>query len=115
MIKYQPPAEGILMSGDYGHSRSYKIICKCNSEDHIHDLWVEADDTDVSINIYVTVKSQFWSLNRWKQMWQLLTKGYLQYETNLLLDQQSALNYSKTLEKAVEDVSQFKKKSKKVN
>lgn len=101
------------MSGDYEHSRSYKIICQCGAEDHIHDLWVEADDTDVTVNIYVTVKSQFWSVNRWKQMWQLLTKGYLKYETNLALNQQSALNYSKTLEKAVEDVNQFKKQSKK--
>lgn len=107
-LKVQQPAEGILTTGDYGNSRLYKIICQCGSDDHDHDVWVEADDTGVTVTIYATLKSQFWSTNRWKQMWQLLTKGYLRYETNLMLNEQSAINYAETILSAVEDVKTFK-------
>lgn len=107
-LNYQRPAEGILTTGDYGNSRLYKIICKCGSDDHDHDVWIEACDTSVTVSIYATLKSQFWSMNRWKQMWQLLTKGYLRYETNLMLNEQTAINYAETIKAAVEDIKTFK-------
>lgn len=107
-LKVQQPAEGILTTGDYGDTKLYKVICQCGSDDHDHDVWVEAEDTGVTVTIYVTLKSQFWSLNRWKQIWQLLTKGYQRCETNLILNEQSALNYAKTLEMAINDVKALK-------
>lgn len=106
----QQPAEGILSFGDYGGSRLYKVLCQCGSDDHDHDVWVEAEDTGVTVTIYATLKSQFWSLNRWKQIYQLLTKGYLRYETNLMLNEQSALNYAETIKHAIDDVKHFKKR-----
>lgn len=108
-LNYQPPAEGILKTNDWGNSKAYKIACDCGGDRHDHDVWVEAEDTGVTVTIYVTLQSKFWSMNRWKQMWQLLTKGYLQYETNLILNEQAAINYAETIRYAVEDVKTFKR------
>ena len=107
-MKLQTPAEGILKKNDWGDSKMYHAVCDCGADWHTHDLWVEAEDVGVTVTIYVTAKSPFWSKNRFKQIWSLLTKGYIQYETVLTMNEQTALNYSETLKLAIKDVKQFK-------
>jgi len=107
-MKPQTPAEGILKKNDWGDSKLYHVVCDCGQSDHEHNLWIEAEDVGVTVTIYVTAKSSWWSMNRFKQIWSLLTKGYLQYETVLTMNEQSALNYSETLKTAINDVKQFK-------
>lgn len=108
-MKIQKPAEGILLRNDFGNSKWYQVVCGCGQPDHEHTLEVESEDIGVNVNIYVNVKSPFWSLNRWRQMWELLTKGYLQHETTITMSEQQALNYAETLKSAVQDVKDFKK------
>jgi hypothetical protein len=107
-MKSQIPAEGILKRHDWGDSKVYQIVCDCGDDDHTHNMWVEADECNVSVQIYVDVKSPWWSMNRFKQIWSLLTKGYLKHETVLAMSQQQALNYADTLKKAIQDVEQFR-------
>jgi hypothetical protein len=108
-MKAQAPAEGILKKHDWGNSKVYQVVCNCGQPDHTHNLWIEADNCDISITIYVDVKTKWWSMNRIKQIWTLLTNGYLQFETTLSMSEQQALNYSETLKSAIEDVKNFKK------
>jgi hypothetical protein len=110
-MKLQTPAEGILKKNDWGDAKSYHVVCDCGQPDHEHNLWVEADETGVSVTVYATVKSPWWSMNRFKQIWSLLTKGYLQHETVLTMNEQSAFNYAETLKSAVNDVKVFKAKT----
>jgi len=110
-MKPQIPAEGILKKNDWGDAKMYQVVCDCGQPDHEHNLWVEADDTGISVTIYATVKSPWWSMNRFKQIWSLLSKGYLQHETILTMNEQSAINYSETLKSAVKDVKEFKAKT----
>jgi hypothetical protein len=105
----QKPAEGILKTSDWGDSKAYDVVCQCSDPNHTHHLWVEAEDTGITVTIYSTVKSPWWSMNRFKQIWTLLTKGYLEHETNLAMNEQTALNYSETLKLAIQDVKTFKK------
>jgi len=107
-MKLQTPAEGILKKNDWGDAKAYHIVCDCGSDDHAHDLWIEAEDVGITVTIYATVKSPWWSMNRFKQIWTLLTRGYLEQQTVLTMNEQTAYNYSKTLEKAIDDVRQFK-------
>jgi hypothetical protein len=107
-MKAQTPAEGILKRGDWGNTKAYQVICGCGDTEHDHNLWVEADETGVNITVYVNVKSPLWSMNRWQQVWTLLTKGYLTYESTLYMSEQQALNYSETIKSAVNDVKTFK-------
>jgi len=108
-MKAQTPAEGILKSGDWGTAKSYRIVCGCGQPDHEHTVWVEVEDVGISVTIYADVKSPLWSVNRWRQIWTLLTRGYLQHETTILMSEQQALNYAETLKTAVQDVKNLKK------
>ena len=114
-MEVETPAEGILKTNDWGNSKSYHVVCDCGSADHHHDLWVEADDYDITVSIYTTVKSPWWALNRWQQIWKLLTQGYLEHETVLSMSRQTALNYAKTLERAIIEVETFRNQRKKTD
>ena len=105
----QLPAEGIMKTNDWGDSRVYRIACNCGDEDHNHNMWVEADDSDIVVTIYTTGKTNWWSKKRWYHIWTLLTKGYIDTESAVHLTKQQALNYASVLQLAISDVEEFRK------
>jgi hypothetical protein len=136
-MKPQIPAEGILKTNDWGDSKVYKVVCECGQPDHEHNIWVEADESGVNVNIYTTVKTDCWSeelkskydiKNVWLQEFELFwkglyntlvrrlkltksiwIKGYVDFETTISMSEQTALNYSTTLTNAIADVKEFRK------
>jgi hypothetical protein len=136
-MKAQLPAEGILKTHDWGDSKVYKVVCDCGQSDHEHNVWIEADECGVNVNIYTTVKTDCWSEelkpkydidNVWLQEveWYLKglynslarklkltksiwSKGYVDFETTISMNEQAALNYSTTLKNAIADVKEFRK------
>ena len=104
----QTPAEGILKINDWGSSRVYQVVCSCNNPDHNHTVWVEADESGVNVIIYTTNTSKFWTKNRWRQIWELLTTGQVEQEVGIVMSEQQTLNYAKSLTRAIEDVKKFK-------
>jgi hypothetical protein len=136
-MKAQTPAEGILKTNDFGDSKWYKVVCGCGQSDHELNFEVEADEAGVNVNIYATVKTDYWSEsikkrydidNPWQQefdwfwkdlwnglvaklklTWTVWTKGYIQCETTITMSEQQALNYAETLKSAIQDVKDFKK------
>ena len=105
----QTPAQGILKVNEWGTSKMYKVVCECGNDDCTHTIDIEAEDTGVVVTIYTKQRTNFWSTNRWQHLWTLLVKGHVEFETNICLPEQSALNYAETLKKAVQDVKDFKK------
>ena len=112
-MKAQTPAEGILLRKDWGDAKSYTVTCECGGSDCAHNVWVEADDSGVTVNTYTEQKTNFWSMNRWQLIWRLLTTGYVKYEASIIMSEQQAVNYADTLKSAVKDVKTFKKPTKK--
>lgn len=123
-MDYQKPAEGILVQNDYGDSKYYRIVCNCHDSTHDITLEVEADETGVSVNHYVNVKTDWWTsptkfywlnafLHRVKLTYYVWIKGYLEYEASTMLTKQQAFNYAYTLNQAIKDVEEFQKKSRK--
>ncbi len=136
-MKLQTPAEGILSRGDYGDSKFYQVVCGCGQEYHDHNLEVEAADTGVNVNLYITVKTDYWSetfekrydidspwqqefdwfwkdlvngiIKRVKLTWELWTTGAITAQSTIAMTEQQALNYAETLKKATKDVQSFKK------
>jgi hypothetical protein len=108
-MKSQIPAVGILKRNNWGDAITYQVVCECHDANHDHNVWVEADDHNVTVTTYTTQKSKWWSLNRWQTIWILLTKGYVEYEANIIMSKQQALNYADTLKKAIQDVENFQK------
>jgi len=108
-MKAQKPAEGILIRKDWGDAKSYVVPCECGCSDCEHNVWVEADEAGVTVTTYTKVKTKWWQFNRWKIMWTLLIKGYIEEEASIVMSKQQALNYSKVLESAVRNVEEFQK------
>lgn len=132
----QQPAEGILKTSEWGDSKVYKVVCECQQPDHEHNVWIEAEEYGVNVNIYTTVKTDCWSealkpkytidniwLQEFEWFWKglyngivrrlKLTKsiwinGYADFETTISMSKQQALNYSETLKSAVTDVESFR-------
>ena len=107
-LKAQEPAKGVLQVNSWGQSVMYKVVCSCGSDDCAHTIDIEADD-QVTVTIYTLTSTNFWSIRRWSQIWQLLTKGYTKFETSIVMDKQVALNYASVLQSAVKDVEEFRK------
>jgi hypothetical protein len=107
-MKPETPAQGILKTSDWGDSKWYHIRCDCGNDDCSHDVNVEADDCDVQVHIYAKNHTMWWKMNRWQQIWQILTKGYAEMQTTIVLNEQTALNYAETMKIAVADVQKFK-------
>jgi hypothetical protein len=137
----QIPAEGILKNNDWGNAKRYQIVCECGDSDHDHTLWIEADETGVSVETFVTVKTAWWVekikprydidnpwlqefdwfwrncfnglYNRIKLTVDIWFKGYAEHETIITMNKQQALNYAETLKSAVKDVEEFQNTNKK--
>jgi hypothetical protein len=110
----EKPATGILKQGDFGAAKFYYVQCDCSDPACSHTIEVEADEmvSEVQVHIYSTVHTKWWEKNRWKQIWQLLTKGYAEMQTTTVLSEQAALNYADTLVSAMDDVKEFRQNAK---
>lgn len=108
-MKAHSPAEGILKRKDWGDSKTYVVVCECGCDDHAHNVWVEAEESGITVNTYTIQKTNFWSKTRWHHIWKLLTAGYVEYEASIIMSQQQALNYAETLKSAIKDVDTFRK------
>jgi len=104
----EQPATGILKQSDFGDSMFYYVPCECGQESCAHTLEVEAVATGVTVHIYHTQQSKWWEKGRWKQLWQIFTKGYVETKSTLCINEQAALNYGKTLETAITQVKEFR-------
>jgi len=109
----EKPAQGILKRNNWGDAMLYEVACDCGDSDHAHQVWVEADDAFVTVTIYTKVKSKWWSMNRWKKIWTLLTRGYVEYESSTIMTQQQAINYADVLQRSVADCQTFSEQRKK--
>jgi hypothetical protein len=134
-MQAQQPAEGILKSTDFHDYKSYKVSCACGSDDCIQNIAIEADDYHITVHISTRQTTSYWArivdehraiknrflekawytaaglinniYNRVRITWHVWVKGYVTYESTTLLNQQQALNYAETLQKAVKDVAQL--------
>lgn len=134
-MKAEKPAEGILKRNDFGDSKWYQVVCSCGQPYHDHNVEVEADDTGVSVNVYATMKTDYWSetvekrydvdktvlqeldwfwkdlvngfIRRVKLTWELWTTGAVTAETTIHMSEQQALNYAEVLKSASKNVKEF--------
>ena len=51
-MRAQKPAEGILKRNDSGDSKVYTVACDCGSPDHEHNVWIEAEESEITVTTY---------------------------------------------------------------
>jgi hypothetical protein len=110
-LKSQTPAMGVVKINEHGISKMYQVVCNCTSPDCTHTVDIEATDNGVWVTVYAKVKLGLFN-NRWKHIWSLLTKGYAEFETDMLLNRQTAINYADMIKSAVNDVEEFRMRKK---
>lgn len=89
----EKPAQGVMMHDEY----SFVVGCACTNPDCQHHVHMNVDDEIDTVDIFVEWKNPC-NQNRWKALWQLLTKGYVQMESSISLNKQTAKNYAATLD-----------------
>ena len=109
-MENQTPAEGILLHKDFGDAKYYTVSCECCSTDCAHTVCVEAEDTGIVVTTYTQQKTRWWELNRFKIIWRLLTRGYVEYEASIIMSRQQAINYAAVLTSASKDVEVFRRR-----
>ena len=95
----QEPAEGIAKIADSEYRKAYSVPCKCGCNEHTFTFEVakeHRDDDDVSLFVYMMTKTS-WKKNRFKQIWQLLTKGYIELEADIIISNQATKNLATVL------------------
>ncbi len=109
-MKYQKPAQGILLQGDFGDSKNFKVECDCSGEDHSVYMWIEVnkdqDIPDVEVSFYVHTWTPCWRgwKERLKAVYEILFKGVHKQEHHMLLNKQSALNFAETIKRTVKEL-----------
>jgi hypothetical protein len=113
-MKPQKPAQGIMLNRNWGTARSYTIACECGVREHYPQMWIEVGSEDdvelqnVTVTFYVETPSPWYRLNRWRQIWAMLTRGYAKQEHALILSKQAALNLSTVIRNSVNEMQQIK-------
>ena len=139
----QEPAQGILLHKNYGDIMMYIVVCECGSDNCQHQVHIEAEDTGVIVTTYTTQKTDFWTESVqpdytieddvmrwynwfWTGLWNGLVRrlkitkdvwihGYVKYEASILMNEQQAINYSETLQKAAINVKEFREAARKIS
>jgi hypothetical protein len=103
-MKAEVPATGVMKIGPYfdGLSRLYSIGCECGQSDCSHFVEIEVDHDAVQVFIHVTSHTKWWQKSRWKQIWDILTRGHAELQATIVMSEQTALNYAEVLKTGVE-------------
>jgi hypothetical protein len=102
MVKYQKPAEGVLKTdASWGNSLVYHVRCDCGDEYCSHEVEIEADKMHIQVHTHLIVHTRWSGKSRWKQIWQILTKGYAEMQSTIVMKEQTALNYAETIKVAI--------------
>jgi len=112
-MKPQTPAQGIMLNRNWSTARAYTIACDCGEPDHFTQMWIEVGDEldaelqNVTVTFYVETSSPWYSISRWRQIWSMLTQGYVKQESTLILSKQAALNLSTVIRNSVAEMQQI--------
>lgn len=110
-MKAQKPANGIMLTNDWGDAKTFHIECECTDPDHAAKMWIEVDRDDdigntVSVSFYVQTSNPFWEkgYNRFRAAWDILVKGVHQQEQHMILHRQAALNMADAIKRTVKEL-----------
>jgi hypothetical protein len=105
----QEPAKGIMLDKDFGDAKVYTVACDCSDPNHSTSMWIEATSDvevqDVTLTFYVNTETKWWNLNRFQQIWEILTTGYAKTQSSIILNKQGAVNLANVINKSVKDLS----------
>lgn len=115
------PLKGIMKTGDWHDAKSFRIACDCHDTSHDINAWIELENDkdvkEISVGFFVETQTPFWKkgFHRFRIAWDILVKGYHQGEHHLILDKESALNFSNAIVDSIKDIEKWQQENKKKN
>ena len=115
----QTPAEGITAFKAYPDMKTFRVSCECSCDNEM-DMYIETEDGIITTGFDTKVKSHYWTelfkisyLEPWLILqaktlintiyhrlhvtWTVLTKGYVEMSTHILMTEQQTLNLAQIL------------------
>jgi hypothetical protein len=115
-MKAQTPAQGVSIDADWADAKVFNVECDCTSDDHAVKMWIEvqhdADIPDVEVSFYVTTWTPVWKgwSQRLQAVYDILVKGVYKQEHHMVLNKQSAVNFSAAIESTVKELEKHSNK-----
>ena len=112
-MNQQTPAEGIMSTGSWKDTRSFRVACDCHSTDHDVNAWIEVgtdhEHRTVDIEFFVEGTTPFWTqgFSRIRAAWRMLVYGYHQEEHHLILKGQVARNFVSALDSSIQELEKL--------
>jgi hypothetical protein len=107
MDKKSTPALGIMSTGEYGDSRSFRVACDCHDNSHDVDLWIEVEPDgetrDITVTFYRELDTPFWEsgFNRFREAWQILVHGRSRFSGSLIVREETAQTLCDAIQRSI--------------
>lgn len=108
-------SRNICLTNEFPNGDYYKVHCDCGSDEHNQTMEIEVNDGTIYLRFYQKVFSKHmwcpieWSetVKDWKMRfstaWTILTKGYVEYESEFLFQNENAIeDYMKAIKQSLE-------------
>ena len=131
-MKPQVAAEGVAVTACYDNAVFFQVICSCGSDNCTHRVCVENNDSEITVTTYTTQSTDCWTravnkdfgaedtvfsqikdiavdfvngvYTRVKLTWAIWFRGNAEYQASIIMNKQTALNYSDTLQKLIKEI-----------
>lgn len=128
----QTAAEGVAVTACYENAVFFQVICSCGSDNCTHRVCVETNDHEITVTTYTTQSTDCWTravnkdfgpadtvfrqikdmavdfvngvYTRVKLTWAIWFRGNVEYQASIIMNKQTALNYSDTLQKLIKEI-----------
>ncbi len=96
MDKKSTPALGIMTTGLYDDSRSFRVACDCHDNGHDVDVWIEiepeSDTREITVTFYREMETPWWEsgFNRFREAWNILRHGRSRFSGTLIVRSKTA-------------------------
>jgi hypothetical protein len=108
MDKNSTPALGIMTTGVYDNSRSFRVACDCHSNEHDVDVWIEvepdAETREITVTFYRELDTPFWEsgFNRFQEAWQILIHGRSRFSGALIVREETAQTLCDAIQRSIQ-------------
>lgn len=109
-MSYEQAAQGILKRAAHDDCEFFIVACKCGCRDADHNVTVEGNSKFDLVEVVISTTQRWFGIKeRVRAAWRILTRGYVDYETSIVLNGQQAANYAGALMDASDRIADYKK------
>lgn len=108
MDKKSTPALGIMATGIWDDSRSFRVACDCHSNEHDVDVWIEAEPDsetgEVTVTFYRELDTPWWEsgFNRFREAWRILIYGRSRFSGSLIVRAETAEHLCDAIQSSIQ-------------